>query len=143
MNRIEQFPYRDRNPASAGVDLMPDLPITLHYQGQSVSALGLVDSGASISVMPYSLGVQLGFDWKAQKAAIALGGTLAGVAARGIVVDADVGQLRQVRLAFAWAQSDQVPFLLGEFNFFEVFDVLLSRSQRVFEIRDPGASPTP
>jgi hypothetical protein len=143
MTKIEQFPYRDRNPASGGTDLMPDLPIILHYQGKSVSVLGLVDSGASISIMPYSLGVQLGFDWKVQKAAIALGGILAGVAARGIVVKADVGQLPQVRLAFAWAQTDQVPFLLGEFNFFEVFDVLLSRSQRIFEIRDLGASPTP
>src|SRR5439155_26798222 len=78
-----------------------------------------------------------------RKAAITLGGTLAGVATRGIVVEAVVGQLPAVRLAFAWAQSDQVPFLLGQFNFFEVFDVLFARAHRVFEIRVPGATPTP
>jgi hypothetical protein len=143
MNVVESFPYVDRNPASGGVDLMPDLPILLRFHGQSVPAVGLVDSGASISVLPYSLGVQLGFDWSAQKAAIKLGGTLAGVAARGIVVEGIVGQLPAARLAMAWAQTDQVPFLLGEFNFFEAFDVFLARSRRVFEIRVPGALPSP
>jgi aspartyl protease len=128
----------DRNPASGGFDLMPDLPIVLRHQGQTVSAIALVDSGASVSVMPYSLGVQLGLDWSIQKAAITLGGTLAGVAARGIVVEASVGQLPPVRLAFAWAHSDQVPLLLGEFNFFEVFEILFTRSHRMFEIRVPG-----
>src|SRR5438046_2278337 len=128
MSAVEQFPYCDRNPASAGLDLMPDLPIVLRHLAKTVSGVGLVDSGASISVLPFSFGLQIGFDWKAQKAAITLGGTLAGVAARGIVAEAFVGQLPPVRLAFAWAQSDQVPFLLGQFNFFEMFDVLFSRS---------------
>jgi hypothetical protein len=77
MTVVEQFPYRDRNPASGGLDLMPDLPITLRYQLNSMNAVGLVDSGASISVLPYSLGIQLGFDWDTQKAQITLGGTLA------------------------------------------------------------------
>ncbi len=138
MIAVESFPYIDRNPTSGGVDLMPDLPINLRHQNHVVSAVALVDSGASISVLPYSIGVQLGFDWKVQKTAISLGGTLGGVAARGIVLEAVVGQLPVARLAFAWAQSDQVPFLLGEFNFFEVFDVFFARSRRIFEIRVPG-----
>jgi hypothetical protein len=117
MSVVEQFPFRDRNPASGGLDLMPDLPIVLRHQSHSVAGVGLVDSGASISVLPYSLGVQLGFDWKTQKAKITLAGTLAQVDARGIVVEAAVGQLAPVRLAMAWTNSDQVPFLLGQFNF--------------------------
>ena len=44
-------------------------------------------STASISVLPYSLGVQLGFDWHSQTAQVSLAGTLAHVEARGIVVD--------------------------------------------------------
>ncbi len=99
MSAGEQFPYRDRDPASSGLDLMPDLPIVLRHQTHSLSAVALVDSGASISVLPYSLGVQLGFDWNAQKAHITLAGTLAHIGTRGIVVDAAVGQLAPVRLA--------------------------------------------
>jgi hypothetical protein len=140
---VEQFPYRDRNPASNRVDLMPDLPVVLRHQSNLLSSVGLVDSGASISVLPYSLGVQLGFDWNTQKSQITLAGTLAHVHARGIVVDAAVGQLPPVRLALAWADSDQVPFLLGQFNFFQAFDVCFFRSRGVFEIREPGASGSP
>jgi hypothetical protein len=137
MSTVAQFPYCDRNPASGGVDLMPDLPIVLRHQVQIVPCVGLVDSGASISVLPYSIGTQLGFDWQNQKTAITLSGTLANVAARGIVVEANVGTLATVRLALAWAQTDQIPFLLGQFNFFEAFDVFFSRSRKTFEIRVP------
>ena len=122
---------------------MPDLPIVLHHQAHSLSGVGLIDSGACISVLPYSLGVQLGFDWNTQQARITLAGTLAHVDARGIVVVAAVGQLLPVRLALAWANSDRVPFLLGQFNFFQVFDVWFFRSRGVFEIRQPGSSSSP
>lgn len=143
MSIVERFPYRDRNPASGGLDLMPDLPIVLRHQSHSLSDLGLVDSGASVSVLPYSLGVQLGFDWHAQQAQITLAGTLAHVNARGIVVEAVVGQLPPVQLALAWAQADQVPFLLGQFNFFLAFEVCFFRSRGYFEIRQAGASGSP
>ena len=72
-------------------------------------------------------------------AVIALAGTLSNVEARGIVVEAAVGQLPPVRLAFAWANSDDVPFLLGQFNFFQSFDVFFSRARGVFEVRQPAA----
>ncbi len=167
MSVVEQYPYCDRNPASGGLDLMPDLPVVLRHQSHSLSRLclanhlrpggaavhsqgrkplgkrpahrwlsqprrgggepnhrrpsgaemrerwhvslqgfhtwlftpvppgrksncqtepsvGLVDSGASIGVLPYSLGVQLGFDWNTEKAKITLAGTLAHVEARGV-----------------------------------------------------------
>jgi len=143
MSVVEQFPYCDRNPASGGLDLMPDLLIVLRHQSYSVSSVGLVDSGASISVLPYALGVQLGFDWNTQKAQITLAGTLAHVDARGIVVEAAVGQLSPVRLALAWANSNQVPFLLGQVNFFQAFDVCFFRTRGAFEIRQPGVSSFP
>jgi hypothetical protein len=143
MTAVEQFPYRDRNSAAAGLELMPDLPITLRHQSHVLSAVALVDSGASISVLPYSLGVQLGFDWNNQTAHITLSGTLAHLKARGIVVEAAVGQLPPVRLAAAWADSDDVPFLLGQFNFFQEFDVCFFRRRGIFEIRQSIASSSP
>ena len=130
MSLVEQFPYCDRNPASGGLDLMPDLPIVLRHQAYTISGIGLVDSGASISVLPYTLGVQLGLDWNTQKARIVLAGTLAHVDARGIVVEAAVGQLSPVRLALAWADSEKVPFLLGQFNFFQVPDQIVALKTR-------------
>ena len=137
---VEQFPYCDRNPASGGVDLMPDLPVVLRHQAATISTEGLIDSGASISVLPFRFGIQLGLDWNTQKARITLAGSLAQVEARGIVVEVIVGRLSPVRLAMAWANSDQVPLLLGEFNFFQLFDICFYRSHGVFEVRLPGSS---
>ena len=143
MSAVEQFPYCDRNPASGGLDLMPDLPIILRHQSHRLSGVGLVDSGASISVLPYSLCVQLGFSWNTQKTPITLAGTLAHVQAHGIVVEVEVGILPPVRLALAWANSDKVPFLLGQFNFFQAFDVFFFRTRGVFEIRQASIAISP
>jgi hypothetical protein len=142
MSPVEQFLYHDRNPSIPGLDLMPDLPILLRSPPHTVSGLALVDSGATISVLPHSLGVQLGFDWNSQKLQLRLTGVLAQVEARGIAVEAVVGNLPPVRLVLARAVSDQVPFVLGQFNFFQVFDVSFFRSRGMFEIR-PAASGKP
>jgi hypothetical protein len=143
MSLVEQFPYHDRNPARPGFDLMPDLPILLSSSPHRLSGLALVDSGATISVLPYSFGVQLGFDWNTQTLQLRLTGALAHVEARGIAVEAVVGQLSPVRLVLAGAASDQVPFVLGQFNFFQAFDVYFFRSRGIFEIRTPSNSGTP
>ena len=135
MSSVERFPYRDRNPSTPGFDLMPDLPILLRSPPHAVSDLALVDSGATISVLPYSHGVQLGFDWNSQKLSIRLTGALSQVEARGVAVEAVVGQLSPVRLVFGWATSDDVPFVLGQFNFFQEFDVSFFRMRGIFEIR--------
>ncbi len=143
MSLVEQFPYRDRNPSTAGFDLMPDLPILFRSSPHTLSELALVDSGATISVLPYSLGVRLGFDWNSQILKLRLTGSLAQVEARGVAVEAIVGQLPPVRLVLAWAASDQVPLLLGEFNFFQTFDVSFFRSRGIFEIRPASTSGNP
>jgi hypothetical protein len=49
MSLVEQFPYHDRNPATPGFDLMPDLPILLRSPPHTVSGLALIDSGATIT----------------------------------------------------------------------------------------------
>jgi hypothetical protein len=56
----EQFPYVSRDPALGSASLAPMLPLTL-VGPQNTSTSALVDSGAAINVLPYSLGVQLGF----------------------------------------------------------------------------------
>lgn len=137
MSMVERFPYRDRNPASPGLEVMPDLPIMLHHRSSALMSTGLVDSGAMINILPYSLGIQLGLAWNEHNRRIPLGGYLARVEARGVILHATVGQLPDVRLSFAWAESDQVPLLLGQFNFFEEFEVRFVRAQRFFEIGRP------
>ena len=99
-----------------------------------MTATGLVDSGADVSVMPYRLGLELAADWEAQTTVVRLSGNLADHEARGLIVSATVSDLSPVRLAFAWTQAENVPLILGQVNFFMAFNVCFFRSDGVFEI---------
>jgi hypothetical protein len=130
----QQFPYVPRDPSLGNASLAPMLPLSLTGP-QSVATSALVDSGAAINVMPYALGVQLGFDWAQETRTVELSGNLASVAARIVVVSGLVRGFPAVRLAFAWAQTDDVSVILGQVNFFLEFDVCFFRARGVFEVR--------
>lgn len=131
---IQQFSYVPRDPSLANASLAPMLPLTLSGS-QNVATTGLVDSGAAINVLPYSLGVQLGFVWDQQTRSLELSGNLASVEARVVVLTAVVGSFPPVRLAFGWARTDEVSVILGQVNFFLEFDICFFRNRSVFEVR--------
>ncbi len=111
------------------------MPITLGYEQREIAASGLVDSGATLNVLPYDLGVQLGAVWERQLVPVRLTGNLAESDARAIVLAAKVGRFPPVRLAFAWTRSDRMPLILGQVNFFMEFDVCFARSRLFFEVK--------
>jgi hypothetical protein len=130
----QQFPYVQRDRSLGRASLAPILPLTLIAR-LSVATDGLVDSGAAVNVLPYALGVQLGFDWEQHSHSVELSGNLAAVEARVVVLSAVVGTFPPVRLAFAWAQTDGVSVILGQVNFFLEFDVCFFGSRGLFELR--------
>jgi hypothetical protein len=130
----QQFPYVPRDPSLGIASLAPMLPLSL-IGSQPVASAGLVDSGAAINVLPYALGVQLGFDWAQETRSVELSGNLVSVEARVVVLSAVIGNFPPVRLAFAWAQTDTVSVILGQVNFFLEFDVCFFRSRGLFEVR--------
>ncbi len=130
----QHFPYVRRDPSLGQASLAPMLPLTLIGR-QNVATSGLVDSGAAVNVLPYSLGAQLGFDWDQQTRSVELSGNLAAVEARVVVLSAAVGSFPPVRLAFAWAQTDSVSLILGQVNFFLEFDICFFGSRSLFELR--------
>ncbi len=92
---------------------------TLSHAGSSVSANVLLDTGSTVNLLPYDIGLHLGAIWEEQTVRLPpLTGNLARVEARGLFVQVQIGNLKPVRLAFAWAQTSQVPLVLGQTNFF-------------------------
>lgn len=134
MSKALQIPYTIINPALGASSSLPYLPFTLQQQQDTVAVTGLVDSGAMVNVLPFSIGLQLGLNWAQQTVPVQLTGNLARIEARGVIVSATIGTFAPVRLAFAWTASDEVPVLLGQMNFFLEFDVCFFRSQSLFEI---------
>jgi hypothetical protein len=106
----------------------------LTYQGLSGSISGLLDIGATVNVLPYDLGIELGAVWEQQPAPVRLTGNLGGYDARSLIVSATVESFTPVKLVFAWTQARHVPVILGQMNFFLEFDVYFFGSQGVFEL---------
>jgi hypothetical protein len=131
---MASFPYVQVDPALGLAGAMPYVSIELEHRGATVSVQALVDSGAALNVLPYTLGLQLGFVWDQQRLPIKLGGNLLATDARAILVIGRLSTFPPVRLAFAWAYTDQVPTILGQTNFFFEYDVIFRRRQLTFEI---------
>lgn len=91
--------------------------------------MALLDTGASVNVLPYEIGLQLGAVWEEQTVPIALSGNLANNQARGVVLSGKVANFTPILLAFAWTQSNDAPLILGHMNFFAEFNVCFYRHE--------------
>ncbi len=115
MTEMIRFPFF-ATERSAGISF-PYLPLILTHQGNSISVSGLLDTGATVNVLPHSMGKRLGAVWDEQTAPLQLAGNLANSEARSLVVSATVAEFEPVRMAFAWTQADNIPLILGQVNF--------------------------
>jgi hypothetical protein len=130
----QKFLYKIIDSTLGMVDRMAYLPLTLSLNGQFLNAEGLLDTGASVNVLPYELGLQLGLSWENETLSVLLAGNLARFEARAVIVDAQVSSFPIVNLAFAWTQATDIPLILGQANFFFEFDVCFFRARSEFEV---------
>lgn len=135
MNDAQRFSFTQGFDAFGVPDALPQMPLKLTYRDSEVEVLALLDTGASVNVLPYRVGLELGAIWKEQTTSVTLAGNLASVEARGLLLSANIGNFDPVPLVFAWSQSNDIPLLLGRMNFFLEFDVCFYRSQLFFEVR--------
>lgn len=134
-----RFAFTQIDPSFGALSTLPYLPIVLTYQNQSVSTTGLLDTGSSVNVLPYEMGLRLGAVWERQRLSVPLGGNLARFEARALVLTANVERFSTVELAFAWTQDRNAPLILGQMNFFLAFDVCFYRAELAFEISSKSA----
>jgi hypothetical protein len=136
----ERYPFSTWHSGEADSSLLPLLPILLESPAGSVQAPGLLDTGATVNVLPLGLGLQLGLRWDEQVIPLNLSGNLANFEARAVIVESTVGSFAPVRLAFAWTMAEEVPLILGQVNFFLQFDVCFYRSLQIFDVRPRNGS---
>lgn len=135
MVRSVRFPYSETGYPPV---LTPRLSLTLTLNDRSVDVVGLVDSGATVNVLPYDIGVALGADYYSQRLLTNLGGSLASVEVRALRLDVLHPLLTPdttVPLVFAWAHSNDVPVLFGQMNFFLEFEGCFFRAEQFFEAK--------
>ena len=127
-----RFRYSTADAAQGEPDALPRIPLVLRG-AQAVEVIGLVDSGATVNVLPYEVGNRLGATWDDRKASIRLTGSLGTQLAIPVIAIAEIAGLPAVKLAFAWIRKDDVALILGQTNFFMEFDVCFFRSRLEFE----------
>ncbi|UBF25445.1 hypothetical protein K9N68_28260 [Kovacikia minuta CCNUW1] len=79
MRGAQRFDFTEGFDTFGVPDALPQLPLSLTYQGMSAKVLALLDTGASVNVLPYSIGIQLGAVWAQQTTSVILAGNLASV----------------------------------------------------------------
>jgi hypothetical protein len=129
-----RFKYSTTDPSQNEFDSLPRIPLRLCQGDRAVEALGLVDSGATVNVLPYEIGIELGADWDDSKAIIQLAGNLSNLTAMPFFATAEIHDFAPVQLVFAWVKRANTPLILGQTNFFLEFDVCFYRSKLEFEI---------
>lgn len=134
MSNSERYRFINADSTLGEAAFRPYLPISLNYQNNLVTISGLLDTGATINVLPYSIGIQLGYSWEAQTTSLNLTGNLARYEARAIVANGTIGNFDPVKLVFAWTRNNEAPLILGQVNFFMEFNVCFYRSQLYFEV---------
>src|SRR5690242_9502221 len=119
MPEAKRFPFAAAANASREASSLPFLPLSLQMgEGPRIAVEGLLDTGATVSVLSHSIGLRLGAVWSDRAPAVRLTGNLAQFEARALLVTAQIAEFSPVRLAFAWTRADDLPLLLGQVNFF-------------------------
>jgi hypothetical protein len=129
-----RFSFTERIDSLGRSVIMPYLPLTLSAGGNSIEVIALLDTGASVNVLPYELGLQLGGVWENQTVQVQLSGNLGRSEARGLALSGTVAQFSPVLLVFAWTQARDAPVILGHMNFFAEFNVCFYRHELAFEV---------
>ncbi|NEQ21910.1 MAG: hypothetical protein F6K28_22455, partial [Microcoleus sp. SIO2G3] len=97
MRNGERYPFVSSDLTLGEASFRPYLPFTLLHQQASVTVSGLLDTGASVNVLPYLMGVELGYEWERQTTALSLTGNLAQYEARVVLAQVVVGQFEPVQ----------------------------------------------
>ena len=92
MSEAERFSFSEVDNTLGVASRLPYLPLTLSHGDRSISVSGLLDTGATVNVLPYEIGLQLGAIWEQQTIAVRLTGNLGELEAQVLIVSATVGQ---------------------------------------------------
>jgi hypothetical protein len=129
-----RLPFTETDPKLGAMSAFAYIPIQLTHQATSRLLIGLLDTGASVNILPYEAGLSLGLSWEAQNLVLPLGGNLAQSEAKAVILTAQIANFEPVDLAFAWSNDRNAPLLLGQTNFFQTFNVCFYRADMTFEV---------
>ncbi len=115
---------------------LPLVPLNHYHAGYDITYPALVDSGATLSILPYDMGLELELVWKEQTHPVTLGGIYKEMEAFMVLVRGEISGLPPTALVFAWVNKshDEVRLIVGQTNFFQRFKVTFEAYSETFDI---------
>ena len=135
MQNSKRFDFQNSGSNSFQSDFLPLITVILKRGNRLVESSALLDTGSTVNLLPYSLGVELGAVCEDQISLPNMSGNVANYETRGLVLEIRIAEFKPINMVFAWTKSDDVRLILGQINFFAEFDACFFRSQGFFEIK--------
>jgi hypothetical protein len=127
--RIE-FPFVEEKANIVPTILRPLARVKLINENMKTTVDMYVDSGADITLIPYSVGIALGFSLKPEDEIKRIGGVGGGkisIVVRRVKMRIG-GEESNVRVA--WCMSEDVPLILGRLDIFNKFNILFEDGKK-------------
>jgi aspartyl protease len=132
-----EFPFLKRRSEKFGYILKPVIPVGIIGPKRGVKVFMLLDSGADISMVPYSvgetIGIELDMSTRSEVQGIGEGS-----------VPYVLGQVRiqienfEISARIGWALIEEVPFILGRLDIFKAFAVEFREFENKILLKQPG-----
>lgn len=106
----------------------------LNTSGEWIELHPYIDSGADITLLPFSFGKLLGWK-KSGKRRERIGGIAGAIEVFNISCKVKIGG-KKFAIKAAWAQTEEVPALLGRADVFDKFDVMFRQRRKEIIFRD-------
>jgi hypothetical protein len=132
-----EFPFLKKRSEKLGLILKPIIPVTITGPKRSAKIFMLLDSGADISMIPYSAGETIGLelDMPTRSEAQGIGeGSVPYV----------VGQVRiqienfEIPARIGWALIEEIPFILGRLDVFKILAIEFREFEDRILLKLPG-----
>ncbi len=140
---MSRFQYTEAQGMAGIPGMLPFIPMTLLHTSDGVhitariTVPALVDSGATVNVLPRDIGERMGLEWDAQRTILPFAGTIHQRPALALPLFVKVPQLAPQRLLFAWSElstHEHMTVLLGQTNFFDEYYVDFRKPEGYFDI---------
>lgn len=117
-----EFPFEKRNSRRLGPILKPLIPVQLIGPKNSETMLMLLDSGANLSLIPYSVGEAIGLELDMSNRSEVQG--IGEGSVPYILSQVKLGiEMIEIPVRIGWALIEEVPLLLGRLDVFGHFAV--------------------
>ncbi|MFQ5752913.1 MAG: aspartyl protease family protein [bacterium] len=117
-----EFQFEKRHTQRLGEIFKPIVPVTLIGPKRSLNIFMLLDSGADLSLIPYSVGETIGLELDIEHRS-----EVQGIGEGSVSYILSEAKLKieniEISARVAWALIEEVPFILGRLDVFQNFSV--------------------